>query len=122
MGCQFGGIPYFPLKLFNATFSSFLAAAISYPFAVKTRELVELWPKLNGQCRFEGNYRKAMVWLYYSDFYGSLFSGFYKNYFWNVFPSLFITVWLADSFGIFTYWYMDMFRSGATNTFEDAFS
>jgi hypothetical protein len=44
--------------------SSYLACVFSYPFGVMSRQLVDFWPKeKGGVCTFQGNYRKAMVWV-----------------------------------------------------------
>lgn len=58
-------MPYLPCKMSIAAFSAYLACAFTYPWAVMSREMVELWPKeKGGVCTFQGNYRKAMAWLW----------------------------------------------------------
>jgi len=84
--------------------------------------MVEMWPKENGVCRFDGNYRKAAVWLWYHEFGSNAFPGFFNNYFYRTFPQLFATVWFADMFGMFTYWNHDYMVGAGSNTWEDSFT
>jgi hypothetical protein len=79
-----------PCKIVNAAFTSYLACAFTYPFAVTAREMIELWPKdKGGVCTWNGNYRKAMSWLWCTYFYldhefsTNYFPGFFKNYFYS---------------------------------------
>lgn len=79
-----GEVPYLPCKIVNAAFTSYLACAFTYPFAVTAREMIELWPKdKGGVCTWNGNYRKAMSWLWYHEFSTNYFPGFFKNYFYS---------------------------------------
>lgn len=60
-----GELPYTPCKYVMASFSAYLACAFTYPFAVTARQMIELWPKdKGGVCTWNGNYRKAMSWLW----------------------------------------------------------
>lgn len=115
--------PYLPSRMFLAGFSTYLACALSYPWAVMTRELVDFWPKTkDGVCQFNGNYRKAGVWLWYHQYQSNLFPGFFNNYFWKQAPWMFITLMVADTMGIFSYWSVDMMSGPGTNSWEDIVS
>lgn len=61
--CRVAEIPYFPVKIFNALLSTYLAMVFSYPFQ-QTREVVDFWPK-NSKVGdpFKGNYRRAATWM-----------------------------------------------------------
>ncbi len=66
------------------SFSTYLALVFSYPWAVTIRQMVDFWPKQkDGKCIFDGNYRKAAVWLWYQDTSNIMFPGFFNNYFWR---------------------------------------
>jgi len=41
-------MPYLPCKIAIAGFSAYLACAFTYPWAVLSREMIELWPKEKG--------------------------------------------------------------------------
>jgi solute carrier family 25 (mitochondrial oxoglutarate transporter), member 11 len=115
--------PYLPSRMFLAAFSSYLACVFSYPWAVMTRELVDFWPKpKDGLCPWNGNYRKAGVWLWYHQYGSNLFPGFFNNYFWKQAPWMFATLIIADTLGIFTYWSVDMMSGPGTNSWEDIVS
>jgi len=46
-------MPYLPCKMGIAAFSAYIACAFTYPWAVMSREMVELWPKeKGGVCTF----------------------------------------------------------------------
>lgn len=115
--------PYLPSKIFLASFSTYMACLFSYPWAVVVREAVDFWPQTkNGVSRFNGNYRKAGVWLWYHDFGNNMFPGFFNNYFWKQAPWMMTTLLLADSLGIFSYWVVDQFSGAGTNSWEDIIS
>jgi solute carrier family 25 oxoglutarate transporter 11 len=115
--------PYFPSKVFLASFATYIACVFSYPWAVVVREAVDFWPKpKNGISPFNNNYRKAGVWLWYHDFSSNLFPGFFNNYFWKQAPWMMTTLILADSLGIFSYWCIDQFSGPGTNSWEDIIS
>jgi len=77
-----GDVPYLPCKMSIAAFSSYLTCVLTYPWAVMAREMIEYWPKeKNGVCTWNGNYRKAMVWLWYHEYTSTYFPGFFRNYF-----------------------------------------
>lgn len=85
--------------------------------------MIELWPKdKGGVCTWNGNYRKAMSWLWYHEFSTNYYPGFFKNYFFNQFPWMFMTLMIGDSLGIFSYWQVDMYSGAGTNSSEDNFS
>jgi hypothetical protein len=118
-----GETPYYPTKLCIAGFCSYLACVFSYPWAVVVREMVEFWPKNEkGLCHWDGNYRKAAVWLYYHEFSTNCYPGFFNNYFWRNFPWMLATLMFADNLGIFSYWCVDMYSGAGTNSWEDTFS
>lgn len=115
--------PYDLTKFMCATFSTYLACVFSYPFGIMSRQMVEMWPKeKGGVCTFQGNYRKAMVWLWYHDYSSNMFPGFMNNYFWRQAPWMFSALWIADSFGMFTPWRHDPYEGAGNNTWEDVFS
>ena len=79
--------PKWPTVWICAGISTYLAAVFTYPFVHTAREIVDLWPKKNGVDIFQGNYRKAASWLYFgAPTWNIAFPGFFKHYFWNVFP------------------------------------
>jgi len=67
--------------------------------------MVDFWPKeKGGVCTWQGNYRKAMVWvilfsylisnfqLWYHDYGSNYFPGFMNNYFWRQAPWMFLVM------------------------------
>jgi len=102
--------------------ASFMGCVFSYPWAVIVRDMVEMWPKENGKCRFDGNYRKAAVWLWYHEMGSNAFPGFFNRYFYKTFPQLFLMTYFADVMGMFTYWSHDYMVAGGSNTWEDSFT
>ena len=48
--------------------------------------MVDIWPKKNGIDPFAGNYRKASVYIWFSQNILLFYPGFFKNYFWHVAP------------------------------------
>jgi len=58
-----------------AAISTYLAGVISYPLCYVAKEIVDLWPREAGvPCNFNGNYRKAAVYLWYDlNAIGSIF-------------------------------------------------
>mmetsp|Transcript_74730 Transcript_74730/g.112640 ORF Transcript_74730/g.112640 Transcript_74730/m.112640 type:complete len:123 (-) Transcript_74730:32-400(-) len=116
-------IPYLPSIFSIAAFSTYLACAFSYPWAVTIREMVDFWPKeKGGVCTFDNNYRKAAVFAYYHKTGNNLFPGFFNNYFWKNSPWMMLTLLLGDYMGIFTYWRVDYFGGSGTNSSEDTFA
>ncbi|CAD8135376.1 unnamed protein product [Paramecium octaurelia] len=114
-------IPYFPVKVLNCFLSTYLAILTSYSLSQVTREMVELWPKPNGVCPYDGNYRKAATHIWYARNLNNYFPGMLRNYASRQFLPMFVTLWWADSFGLFTYWKIDMFSGAGSNTWEDSF-
>lgn len=81
-----------------------------------------MWPKeKGGVCSFNNNYRSAAVWLWYHEFSNTMFPGFFNNYFWRQFPWMFVGLWVADNFGMFTPTVVDIYSGAGTNTWEDSF-
>ena len=86
-------MPYLPCKVGIAAVSAYLGCFFTYPWAVVAREMVDLWPKeQGGVCTWQGNYRKAMSWLWCNNAFNLLilidhefttnyYPGFYRNYF-----------------------------------------
>ena len=77
-------MPVLPIALFCAAFGTYLGAAFTYPFAVTSREMVDLWPKKNGVDPFGGNYPKASVYIWFSQAILNYYPGFFKEYFWHI--------------------------------------
>lgn len=117
-----GDVPYWPCKVANAAFCSYLACVFSYPFAVTAQHMVDFFPKPNGVDVFQGNYRKAAVWLWYHENASNYFPGFFRTYFYRQFPWMFSTLYLGDSLGIFSYWQIDIWSGPGTNSWEDSFA
>jgi hypothetical protein len=113
--------PTLPIKVFCAGLSSYLAAVFSYPFVHAVRDMVDLWPKKDGVDPWKGNYRKAAVTLWYGPSWNIGFAGLFKRYFWHVFPMWFTTLLLADHFGMFSYWRVDILCGPSDNTAEDSY-
>lgn len=106
---------------FVALFSTYMAGIFSYPWMV-TREMVDFWPKKQGTpCSFGGNYRKAAVWIWYHEFTGTYFAGFFTKYFWKTAPGMFITLQLAEKAGLFDQTTVDAFSGAGNNSWEDTF-
>ena len=109
----------FFIKVAIAGISTYLAAIFSYPWVV-TKEMVDLWPKQKGaQHTFNGSYRKAGVWLWYHEFAGTYFAGFFTKYFWKTAPNMCITLLLAEKAGLFKQTVVDNFSGQGNNTWED---
>ena len=53
------------IQIFLCTFASYFGCVFSYPFGEMSKIAVDFWPKVDGKQQFDGNYRKAMVWLWY---------------------------------------------------------
>lgn len=85
-----GGMPVTPIVLFCASFSTFFAAAFTYPFAVTARQMVDIWPKKNGIDYFGGNYRKASMYIWFSQNILYFYPGFFKRYFWHIAPQYYL--------------------------------
>lgn len=108
--------PVLPVILFTCIFSTYLAAAFTYPFAYSVREMVDFWPKKNGIDPFKGNYRLASTYVWFSQTLIGFYPGFFKNYFWHIAPQWFVTCLLAEKLGIFKYWRMDIFNGPGDNS------
>lgn len=113
--------PIFPVKLFCAGFATYLGAVFSYPFAHAVKDIVDLWPKKDGVDPWKGNYRKAAVTLWYGPSWNIGFAGLFKKYFWHVWPLWFTSILLADQFGMFSYWRVDILCGASDNTAEDSY-
>lgn len=44
-----------------------------------------------------------------------------RNYASRHFLPMYVTLWWADSLGLFAYWKIDMFSGPGNNTWEDSF-
>ena len=78
-----GEVPFTPCNVFIMGIAAYFACVPSYPGAVAIREMVEMWPKPNGVCQFDNNYRKAAIFAWYHEWSNNIISGFFKNYFWK---------------------------------------
>ena len=78
--------PWLPIKLFSATVAVWLAAVLTFPYAYTAREVVDFWPRKNGVDPFQGNYRKASVWMFFGDSLGNYYYGMYRKYLWHIGP------------------------------------
>jgi len=120
---RIGDMPLLPTKMTLAAISCYFGCVFSYPFAVTIREMVDFWPKeRDGRCTWNNNYRKAAVWMWYHEFMNTFYPGFFNNYFWKAFPQLFLTVMIADKFGIFNYQTIDNQIGAGSNSWEDSFA
>jgi hypothetical protein len=70
-------------------------------------------------CSFGGNYRKAAVWIWYHEFTGTYFAGFFTKYFWKTAPGMFGTLLLAEKAGLFDQTVVDAFSGAGNNSWED---
>lgn len=113
--------PMWPVKWWCAGFSAWLGAVFSYPFVHAVKDMVDLWPKKNGVDLWKGSYRKAAVTLWYGPSWNIGFAGLFKRYFWHVFPLWFTSILLADQFGMFSYWRIDILCGASDNTAEDSY-
>lgn len=84
--------------------------------------MVDLWPK-KGEDPFGGNYRKAAVYAWFHQNILGFYPGFFKRYFWHIAPQYFLTYFrwfftllLAEKFGMFKYWRIDIFNGAADNS------
>lgn len=114
-------VPRYLLAAMSAGFSCTLTAFFVYPFSNTVREMVEKWPKKDGICPYDGSYRKAMHYLWYSDFWNTAFPGLFKSFYWHHAPQWFITLMLSYKLGIFNYWRVDTFSGPGDNNNEDSF-
>lgn len=64
----------------------------------------------------------GLEWTRYARFLNNYYPGMLKNYASRTFPMMFSAVWLADSFGVFSYWNVDMYSGPGTNSWEDSFA
>lgn len=116
----------FPLPIVKGLIgglSVYLACVFSYPFGVMIREMVEYWPKeKDGTSTWQGNYRRAAVWLWYHEYGSNFLPGFVTQYFTRNAPWMLLTLWISDRLGMFNYWQHDYFMGAGTNSWEDAFS
>lgn len=113
--------PMLPVQLSCATFATYLGVVFTYPFAHTSRMMVDFWPKKDGVDPFNGNYRRASVWLWYGPTWNISFPGLFKSYFWKVFPLWWTSILLADKFGMFSYWRIDIMSGASDNTPDDSF-
>lgn len=113
---RLGSMPVLPCVLFTISFSTYLAAAFTYPFAHSVREMVDFWPKKDGLDPFKGNYRKASTFVWFHQNILGFYPGFFKNYFWHIAPQWAMTLFLAEKLGIFKYWRVDIFNGAGDNS------
>ena len=106
--------------LFSAVVSTMITGVLTYPVQT-AREMIDSWPKKNGICPYDGNYRKAFNYLWYSECWNHAFPGFLKTYFWHYAPQWFLTLCLADRLGLFTQWRVDIMSGPGDNTNDDSF-
>ena len=106
--------------IFCAAVSTFIAGFLTYPFQT-ARDMIDTWPKKNGICPYDGNYRKAYSYLWYAENWNHSFPGFLKLYFWNYAPQWFFTLLLADRLGFFTFWRVDIMSGPGDDTNDDSF-
>ena len=93
---------------------------MTYPVET-ARQMIEVWSKKNGVYPYDGNYRKAFSYLWYSECWNHSFPGFLKLYFWKQAPKWFLTLCLADRLGFFTFWRVDIMSGPGDNTNDDSF-
>jgi len=74
--------------------------------------MVDLWPKKNGVDIFQGNYRKAASWLWFTaPTWNISFPGFMNLYFWKVFP---LYIFILFSGGLHQFWQQIIWVSSVT--------
>jgi hypothetical protein len=98
-----------------------MATFAGYPWGTTVRNMAELYPKINGANPWQNNYRKASVWLWYYPFIGNYYVGF-GSYCAKNFPTMFIGLWLADSYGLFVNHSVDPFTMRGGGSFEDSYA
>lgn len=64
---------------------------------------------------------KLYIYFRYGRNLNNYFPGMLRNYASRHFLPMFITLWSADSLGLFAYWKIDMFGGPGNNTWEDSF-
>jgi len=109
--------PRFLGKFAAASFATGWACFASMPWDVTVRRLVEFTPQIDGKNAFDGNYRKALSYLWYYKQMGQYFVGF-NAYFWKNAPGMFMTLWLADNLGLFTWYRHNYMNRQGSNTTE----
>ncbi len=116
-------MPVTPIVACCAIFSTYVGAAFTYPFAVSVREMVDLWPRVDGRDYFANNYRKASIYMWLHQNILGFYPGFFKKYFWHIAPQYFIvnhrwffTIMFAEKLGFFKYWRVDIFNGAADNS------
>lgn len=83
---RIASMPVLPCVLFSAIFGVYFGAVFTYPFAHTAREMVDIWPKKNGIDPFQGNYRKASMYIWFHQNILGFYPGFFNNYFWHIAP------------------------------------
>lgn len=84
-------MPILPCKIFAAGLGTYLGCVFSYPFSIMARNYVDFLPKKNGVDPFDGNYRKAAVFIWFSPQVTSSWYGMFKTYFWHVAPQYYLS-------------------------------
>lgn len=82
-------VPVLPLIFLSATVGTYFGACFTYPFAHTVREMVDFWPRKDGVDPFNGNYRKASIYMWLHQNILGYYPGFFKNYFWHIAPQYF---------------------------------
>ena len=85
-------MPKWLVKGFTISVTSFLAAMLSFPISVRTREMIELNPRQIGQGVFEGNYRKAFAYYWMSNNSSNMYAGLISKYLYKTFPTMFVVI------------------------------
>ena len=104
----------FPIKVFSAGFSIFLATMAAYPFGTPVRVAAEFLPGQIGREKINFSYTKAMHLAIYGFRNTAKYAG-YGNYIMRTGPGLLVTIWVAEWLGIFTNWKTDYFRYPGVN-------
>ena len=99
----YNDIPYEFIKVFNISIAFAIGSVMGYPF-YRVKEIMDTWPKeRGGRCTFEGSYWNAVKWLRlnYENYSTTLLTN-YWTWFRRQGSIFFISMWIADNYGIFT--------------------
>lgn len=113
---EYSSFNYNFIKAGVITFTSYLACLLGYPLGNMTRQMVELWPKIDGKHHYDYNYRKAAISVWYQPLMLQSYVGVFHNSIYRNFPWMFTSLWVADNIGLFKFWKTNYITNPGNNT------
>ena len=98
-----GNVPISMVKHFSSFYAASIGCAAGYPFHVTIKNMIDLYPKQISDGIFHRNYRKAFWLLWSSELGAQPWMGFKQYYMRNI-VWMYLTVYLAESAGLFKAW------------------